>query len=83
MELDKDLLDAFATTLKHCRKKTGLNQEELARMVGINRTYVAKLELSMNQPSLTIIDQIAKTLGYKTSEFFKLIESNYENSSSS
>jgi transcriptional regulator with XRE-family HTH domain len=39
-----------------------LSQEELAHRAGINRTYIAKLELARNQPTLTVLLRVAEAL---------------------
>ena len=54
---------AFAAELKSRRTAAGLSQEALALDCGVNRTFVAKLELAVNQPSLTTLLRIADGLG--------------------
>ena len=54
---------AFAAELKSRRMAAGLSQEALAHECGVNRTFVAKLELAANQPSLTTLLRISAGLG--------------------
>lgn len=60
---DDSLIKAFASELKFRRQEAGISQEELAHQAQINRTYVAKLELAQNQPTLTVLAKLAGGLG--------------------
>ena len=40
-----------------------MSQEALAHDAEINRTYIAKLELAQNQPTLTVLLRLAEALG--------------------
>lgn len=59
---DKALITAFADELRSRRVGLGVSQEELAHRAGLNRTYVAKLELATNQPTLTAPHLLAQAL---------------------
>ena len=59
---DKALITAFADKLRSRRAGLGVSQEELAHRAGLNRTYVAKLELATNQPTLTALHLLAQAL---------------------
>lgn len=56
-------MEAFAAELRARRSALGLSQEELAHRAGVNRTYVAKLELAQNQPTLSVLLDLATALG--------------------
>lgn len=60
---DKTLMKAFGLELSSLRKAARLSQEELAFQAKVNRTYVAKLELGENQPTLTSMQNLAGALG--------------------
>lgn len=60
---DKTLMEAFGQELSSLRKAARLSQEELAYRAKVNRTYVAKLELGENQPTLTSMLNLAGALG--------------------
>lgn len=75
MTRDETLIRVFATQLKALRRDKRLSQEELAYRVGINRTYIAKLELGQNQPTLSVLYQLSKELDYGD---LKLIDSTIE-----
>ena len=62
MDRDQSLLDAFAHELRSRRFHAALSQEALADLANLNRTYIAKLELGKNQPSLCALLGLAKAL---------------------
>ncbi|WP_339092504.1 helix-turn-helix transcriptional regulator [Variovorax paradoxus] len=53
---------AFAAELRARRNVLGVSQEELAHRCGVNRTFVAKMEVGQNQPSLTVLMKISEGL---------------------
>ena len=73
MERDESLIVAFADELRARRSALELSQEELAHMVGVNRTYMAKLELAQNQPTLTVLQAIANALAVPLSELLSAV----------
>jgi len=62
MGRDEALLRAFADELRARRGRWTLSQETLAGRAGLNRTYVAKLELAKNQPTLRVLYRLAISL---------------------
>lgn len=60
--LNAPLVEAFATELKLRRNAMGLSQEALADACEVNRTFIAKLELGQNQPTLSVLFAIANGL---------------------
>ena len=56
------LMKAFAIELRARRNALEISQEELAHRCMVNRTYVAKLELAQNQPTLTVLQSLATGL---------------------
>lgn len=62
MGRDELLIAAFADELRSRRAALRLSQEELAHRAGVNRTYIAKLELAKNQPTLTVMLRVAQAL---------------------
>lgn len=79
MERDEELLAAFASELKARRNWRKLSQEELAHKAGVNRTYIAKLELAKNQPSLIALFHIANALGCELPELMKATLHRHQN----
>jgi transcriptional regulator with XRE-family HTH domain len=48
--------------LKALRGERGWSQEELAKRAGISRGYLARLETGRHDPTLTMIEKLAKAL---------------------
>lgn len=60
----------FAINLKKFRKENGLSQTELADLSGISFKYIYKLERGKANPSIKIVDILAKSLGVSPISFF-------------
>lgn len=60
--INRALVTAFALAVKARRNQLQISQEELAHRAHINRSYIAKLELAQNQPTLSVLDRIAQGL---------------------
>lgn len=65
------LLEAFALELRSRRSAAGLSQEALALRANVNRTYVAKLELARNQPTLSVLLGLAEALGIELPDLMR------------
>lgn len=63
-----DIRERLARNLRALRHKTGLSQEAFADEAGLHRTYMSELERAKRNPSISIIDKIAKTLGVSCGE---------------
>jgi transcriptional regulator with XRE-family HTH domain len=73
------LVKAFAAELKARRFKVGASQEGLALDCGVNRTFIAKLELAQNQPSLSVLLRLAEGLGVELPELLRSTLVRYKN----
>lgn len=62
-----DIRHRLATNLRRYRAATGWSQERFAFEAGIHRTYVSDLERASRNPSLTMLDRLAKPLGVTAS----------------
>lgn len=49
--------------IKALRKRKRMSQAALAAAAGISRTYLARLETSRQDPTLSTLEKIAKALG--------------------
>ena len=78
MSRDDALLEAFAAELKARRSDLELSQEELAHRADVNRTYVAKLELARNQPTLCVLHRLATALSTDLPEFLQAVLLRYK-----
>jgi len=54
--------ERFVMRLKKFRAARGMTQEALALKAGISRTYIARLELGQQDPSLGTLEKLAKAL---------------------
>jgi transcriptional regulator with XRE-family HTH domain len=60
-----------AWNLRRIRVKRGLSQEGLAYDAGVDRSYVGGLERREGNPTVDILDRLAKTLGVSVGELFR------------
>lgn len=63
-----DVTDRLARNLRRLRHEKGWSQEEFADQAGIHRTYISDLERSARNPTITIVDKLAKALNVKTGQ---------------
>lgn len=73
MASNEALIREFATELRVRRTALNLSQEELAHRAGINRTYIAKLELAKNEPTLSILYELAIALKVDLPEMLEAV----------
>jgi transcriptional regulator with XRE-family HTH domain len=59
-----------AWNLRRIRVAQDLSQESLAADAEVDRTYMGKLERGLENPTVGLLDRIAKTLGTDIAEFF-------------
>jgi transcriptional regulator with XRE-family HTH domain len=51
--------------LQKLRKERDMSRAELAELAGISREYVRKLEAGMQDPTVGILQKLAKALGVR------------------
>jgi transcriptional regulator with XRE-family HTH domain len=61
----------IAWNLRRIRVKRGVSQERLAFDAGADRSYVGGLERQEQNPTVDLLDRLAKTLEVPISELFK------------
>ena len=54
--------------IKKAREKIGLTQEQVAEKAGIHVSYYSRIERGVVNPSLEVLESIAKVLKVKSSE---------------
>jgi len=59
-----------AWNLRRTRVKRGLSQERLAFDAGIDRSYIGGLERQEENPTVDLLDRLARTLSIHVSELF-------------
>ncbi|MDP3405221.1 MAG: helix-turn-helix transcriptional regulator [Brevundimonas sp.] len=58
-----DVRKKLGSNVQRLRREKGLSQEELADLAGLHRTYVSGVERGVRNPTLTVIDRLARALG--------------------
>ena len=58
-----DVRQRVGRNLKKYRKEAGFSQEGLALECGLHRTYVSGVERGVRNPTVVVLEQIAKPLG--------------------
>lgn len=67
----KDDAKKLGENLKKLRIKKDISQIELARILGVDRSFVSNIENGKNNPTLSTITNLAKALGVSTKELLK------------
>ena len=57
-----DVRQRLARNLRKLRLAKGVSQETFADEAGLHRTYISDLERGARNPSITIVDKIARAL---------------------
>ncbi len=60
-------------TLRDLRIKKGLNQTELAKLVGVSNRVISHYETGRARPSLDVIIKLAKVLGVSVEEIYEAL----------
>ncbi len=59
-----------ARNLRRWRVAAGVSQEALAVDAGVDRTYVSRVERGLENPTVAVLERMAKALGIGIAEFF-------------
>jgi transcriptional regulator with XRE-family HTH domain len=62
-----DVRRRVGLNVKRFRAERGLSQEELAFECGLHRTYVSGVERGVRNPTVVVLEKIAKSLKVATS----------------
>jgi transcriptional regulator with XRE-family HTH domain len=62
--------DIFASNMKAKRQRSGLTQAKLAEKVGVSTHHIAMMEIARHNPTLELVERIAKTLDIEIYELF-------------
>lgn len=65
-----DAKKLVAWNLRRLRVERGIAQEALAVDAEIDRTYVSRLERNMENPTVAVLERLAKALNVGVAEFF-------------
>lgn len=61
-------MQKYFASLPELRKKKNLTQEQLAEMLGVNRTTVTLWELGINKPKIEMIEKLIEIFGCSISD---------------
>ncbi len=64
----------LGTVVRQLRENKGISQENLADLIGVEQSWVSRLESDKLDPPLSKIDLLAKALDVKRSELFGIAE---------
>lgn len=62
-----DVRRRLSTNLQKLRQAAGLSQEALAHEARVHRTYISDLERRARNPTIDVVDRLARALKVKTS----------------
>lgn len=57
--------------IQRIRREKDLSQEEVAHRADIHQTYLSGVETGKRNPSILVVERIAKAIGVDVSEIFK------------
>jgi transcriptional regulator with XRE-family HTH domain len=66
-----DIRRRVGANVRHIREGQGISQEELADRAGIHRTYISGVERGIRNPTVTVLEKIAKALKVKAADLLE------------
>lgn len=73
-----DARELVAWNVRRLRVARGVAQEALAVDAGIDRTYVSRVERNMENPTVAVLERLAKALGVEIVELFTVPDAGAE-----
>lgn len=61
----------LAHNLRRLRKDKGLSQEQFAFEANIHRTYISDIERGARNPTIMVVEKLAKALGVSASQLLE------------
>lgn len=68
-----DIRKKFGKRLRALREERSWSQEEFADRAGLHRTYVSAVERGVRNPTLSVLERLAKALGVSMAELVQTI----------
>lgn len=68
--MQKEVLK-FGKKLREIRLNKNLSQGDVAKVLGVHRSYISGLERGIRNPSLVTVQKIAKALGVSADKLIK------------
>ena len=66
-----DVQHRLAANLRRLRTDKSLSQEAFADEAGVHRTYISDLERAARNPTIRIVEVLAKALGVSVSDLLR------------
>jgi transcriptional regulator with XRE-family HTH domain len=66
-----DIHERLSRNLRQLRQDKGLSQEQFAFEAKIHRTYISDLERGARNPTIMILEKLAKALGVSASQLIE------------
>lgn len=66
-----DVRQRLGRNLRRLREAKGWSQEAFAHEANIHRTYVSDIERGTRNPTITVVDKLARPLGASASELLE------------
>ena len=66
-----DVRKRLGLNLRRLRRAKGLSQEKFAFEANIHRTYISDIERGTRNPTITIVERLASTLGVPASDLLR------------
>lgn len=63
-----DICNRLGTNIRRLRLAKGWSQEDYADRAGIHRTYVSDIERGRRNPTITVVEKLAKPLEVRAGE---------------
>lgn len=60
-----DIRHRLGSNLRRLRDEKGWSQEQFADEAGLHRTYVSDIERAARNPTIMVLEKLAKALGVK------------------
>ena len=60
-----DITTRLGKNIRRLREEQGWSQEDYADRAGIHRTYVSDIERGRRNPTITVVEKLAKPFGIK------------------
>lgn len=65
-----DIRQRLGSNLRRAREERGWSQEEFADRANIHRTYVSDIERGARNPTIAVVERLARALGIGAADLF-------------
>jgi transcriptional regulator with XRE-family HTH domain len=71
-----NIKEIFGRNVKEFREQKNWSQDDLSDVSGLHRTYLSGIERGMRNPTIVVVNKIAKALGTTPSALLNLEDKN-------